>query len=270
MTNTIAAGVVTVSVDDGVATVTLNRPEARNAVNLELCLALREVFEDIDSDDAIRAVLIAGAGSSFCAGADLKERVGRDSAWVRRRRIASFAAYEAIERCAKPVVALVHGAVVGSGGEITMAADFALAAADASFRFPEAHWGTVGATQRLQRVIGKRRAKELLYTNRALSAEEANRLGLVVRVVPAAELLAAGIAMAAAIAKAPPDAMALTKRSVDLGEETTLEMGIRIEMAAIEQNLAVGGWRAGVARFASGESPDGESSTAIDTSGQPA
>ncbi|MGY4710724.1 enoyl-CoA hydratase/isomerase family protein [Mycolicibacterium sp. CBM1] len=254
MTEATTADPVTVSVDDGVATVTLNRPAARNAVNLDLCLALRAVFEDIDSDDTVRVVLIVGAGSSFCAGADLKERVGRDSTWVRRRRIASFAAYEAIERCSKPVVALVHGAVIGSGGEITMAADFALAAAGTSFRFPEAHWGTVGATQRLQRAIGKRRAKELLFTNRALSAEEANQLGLVVAVVPSTELLSAGMAMAATIAKAPPDAMALTKRAVDLGEETTLGMGIRIEMAAIEQNLAAGGWRAGVARFADGES----------------
>ena len=264
MTDTVTASVVTTTVDDGIATVTLNRPGARNAVNLELCLALRAVFEDLDSDDAVRAVLITGAGPSFCAGADLKERSGRDGTWVRRRRIASFAAYDSIERCSKPVIALVHGSVVGSGGEITMAADFAIAAADTSFRFPEAHWGTVGATQRLQRVIGKRRAKELLFTNRVLGAEEAHRLGLVVAVVPAAELLAIGLASAASIAKAPPAAMALTKRTVDLGEETTLSMGIRIEMAAIEQNLAEGSWRAGLERFAAGSSGSNGAAAATD------
>jgi len=149
-------------------------------------------------------------------------------------------------------VALVQGAVVGSGGEITLAADFALAAAGTVFRFPEPHWGTVGATQRLQRAIGKRRAKELLFTNRALAAEEAADLGVVTRIVPADELRTAGDETAASIAKAPPLAISLTKRAVDLGAETDLDRGIRIELAAIEQCLADGGWRDSVARFTAG------------------
>ncbi|MEV5544125.1 enoyl-CoA hydratase/isomerase family protein [Saccharopolyspora shandongensis] len=233
---------------DGVAHVRLARPEARNAVDLPMCLRLREVFEEIDDSDA-RVVLLSARGPSFCAGADLKERTDKDAAWVRRRRIASFAAYAAIEQCRHPVVALVHGAVVGSGGEVTMAADFAIAADDAVFRFPEPHWGTVGATQRLQRAIGKRRAKELLFTNRPMRAAEALKLGVVARVVPADELTATGAEVAAAIAKAPPLAIQLTKRAVDLGGETDLDRGIRIEMSAIEQNLADGGWRDGVQRF---------------------
>jgi len=243
---------VRLDVADGIARVELVRPEVRNALDLPMCRQLRAVFEEIDANEDIRAVLLSARGPVFCAGADLKERTGKDAAWVRRRRVAAFAAYAAIEQCRVPVVALVHGAVVGSGGEITLAADFAIAAEGTVFRFPEAHWGTVGATQRLQRVIGKRRAKELLFTNRTLDAAEATGLGIVTRVVAPAKLAATGDETAVSIAKAPPLAIALTKRAVDLGAETDLDRGIRIEMAAIEQCLADGGWRDGIARFAAG------------------
>ena len=231
-----------------VARVTLNRPGSRNALDLPMCLALRAVFEALDADPDVRVVLLDAAGPVFCAGADLKERQGRDEAWVRSRRLAAFAAYEAIERCSKPVIAVVHGPCVGSGGEIAMACDFAVAARAATFRFPEPQWGTVGATQRLQRAIGKRRAKELLFTGRAMPADEAHGLGLVARLADDAG--AAAEEAAAAIAKAPPLAMALTKQAMDLGEEVALATGIRIELAAIERVLADGGWRRGIESFA--------------------
>ncbi|MEU1521160.1 enoyl-CoA hydratase/isomerase family protein [Nocardia rhamnosiphila] len=243
---------VRLAVADGIARVELVRPEARNALDLPMCRQLREAFEEIDADEDVRVVLVSARGPVFCAGADLRERTGKDAGWVRRRRVASFAAYAAIEQCRVPVVALVQGAVVGSGGEITLAADFAIAAEGTVFRFPEPQWGTVGATQRLQRAIGKRRAKELLFTNRALDAAEAADLGLVTRVVPPGRLADTGEETARTIAKAPPLAIALTKRAVDLGAETDLDRGIRIELAAIEQCLADGGWRDGVARFAAG------------------
>ncbi|MFJ8932802.1 enoyl-CoA hydratase/isomerase family protein [Streptomyces sp. NPDC102364] len=235
---------------DGVAHVELVRPRARNAVDLAMCHQLRSAFEEIDAADDVRVVLLSARGPAFCAGADMKERTGRDGAWVRRRRQASFAAYEAIERCRHPVVALVHGPVVGSGGEITLAADFAVAARSATFRFPEPHWGTVGATQRLQRAIGKRRAKELLFTGRSMPATEALDLGVVSRLVPDDLLAETGVEIAQTVAKAPPLAIELTKRAVDLGGETDLDRGIRIEMAAIEQCLSEGSWRDGVERFA--------------------
>lgn len=234
--------------DGPIARVTLNRPKARNALDLPMCHALRDAFVALDASTTIRVVLVDAAGPVFCAGADLKERQGKDEGWVRARRLAAFAAYETIERCCKPVVAVVDGPVVGSGGEIAMACDFILASHAASFRFPEPQWGTVGATQRLQRVIGKRRAKELLFTGRAMPAAEALGLGLVARLVD--DLAAEAEAVAAAIAKAPALAMALTKQAVELGEEVPLTTGIRIELAQIERLLADGGWRAGVERFA--------------------
>jgi enoyl-CoA hydratase/carnithine racemase len=236
--------------ESSVAWVTLNRPEARNALNLPMCHALRAAFEQIDADPQARVVILSSAGPAFCAGADLKERQGRDEAWVRARRVAAFTAYEAIERCRKPVIALVQGAAVGSGGEMAMSCDFIIAADDASFRFPEPQWGTVGATQRLQRLIGRQRAKELLFTGRKMPVEEALRVGLVARVVPAAELEKTGAEVAAAIARAPGAAMALTKHAIDLGSQTTLQAGIQIELAAIERCLNESDWRSGIAEFA--------------------
>jgi enoyl-CoA hydratase/carnithine racemase len=235
--------------EGSVSWVTLNRPEARNALNLPMCHALRETFQRLDEDPEVRVVMLAAAGPVFCAGADLKERKGKDEVWVRARRVASFAAYEAIERCRKPVVALVHGAVVGSGGEMAMSCDFIVAAANTTFSFPEPQWGTVGATQRLQRVIGRQRAKELLFTGRALSAEEALRVGLVARTVSNEELQASAVQIAASIAKAPALALALTKHAVDLGSQTTLQVGIQIELAAIDRCLHETDWRGGVEKF---------------------
>jgi len=244
------ADAVQITVADGIARVTLARPDARNALNLPMCLALAAAFEALDADDAVRVVLLDAHGAVFCAGADMKERVGHDEAWVRARRVAAFRAYETIERCRKPVIALLQGPVVGSGGEIALCCDFALATPAATWRFPEPQWGTVGATQRLQRAIGKRRAKEMLFTGRAMPAEEALATGLVARLVPASGLASAGNEAAAMVAKAPPLAMALTKQAMDLGEEVALMTGIRIELAAIDRNLAEGNWRQGLAVFA--------------------
>jgi enoyl-CoA hydratase/carnithine racemase len=130
-----------------------------------------------------------------------------------------------------------------------MSCDFAIASEKTSFRFPEPQWGTVGATQRLQRVIGKARAKELLFTGRTMPVEEAYQRGLVARVVPHQDLAKTGEEVAASIVAAPPLAMALTKQAVDLGHETDLANGIRIELAAIERCLADGGWRDGIRKF---------------------
>lgn len=233
--------------DGALARVALNRPDARNALNLPMCHALRDAFAELDTDAEVRVVLLSANGPVFCAGADLKERRGKDEAWVRARRRASFAAYDAIERCSKPVVAVLDGPAIGSGGEIALCCDFVIAGRGASFRFPEPQWGTVGATQRLQRVIGKRRAKELLFTGRKMPVDEAYALGLVARVVD--DVSAAADEVAASIAKAPALAMALTKQAVDLGEEVALSTGLRIEMVQIERVLADGAWRQGVESF---------------------
>jgi enoyl-CoA hydratase/carnithine racemase len=233
-----------------IAWLALNRPEARNALNLAMCRALREKFEALDAHADVRVIMLRAEGPSFCAGADLKERRGRDESWVLARRHAAYAAYEAIGRCRKPVVALVHGAVVGSGGEIAMSCDFIVAEEGTTFRFPEPQWGTVGATQRLQRVIGLSRAKDLLLTGRAMEVREAHECGLVARVAPRGELQSAADEIAAAIAKAPPLAMALTKEAMNLGSQVSLAAGLQIEQGAVERCLRESDWREGVEQFA--------------------
>ncbi|MCU4298379.1 enoyl-CoA hydratase/isomerase family protein [Brevibacterium permense] len=229
--------------------VMLNRPEARNAVNLELCLDLIDTFGAIDAE--LPGVVVIGAnGPTFCAGADLKERQEKDSAWIRQRRLASFAAYRAIVRCRVPVIAYLQGAVVGSGGEIALSCDFAYAQDDVSFRYPEVHWGTIGATQRLQRVVGVRKAKELLFTNSVLDAADAVDLGLVQKVINCEDGWDFVLQTAKTIAEAPTSAVQLTKNAIDAGSEVSLDQGLDIELRAIETNLAQGEWKKGLADFA--------------------
>jgi enoyl-CoA hydratase len=228
------------SLREGVATLALNRPEARNALNLEMCLALLEFLDEISRQEAIRVVFIRGNGPLFCGGADLKERAGKGEAWVRERRMKAFAAYEAIEALPMPCVALVHGAAIGSGVEIAAACDFIVATADATFRTPEAQRGTVGATQRLPRVLGKRLAKDLMFTGRALTAEEALRAGFVSRI--SADLRATADEIAKQIVAASPLAMKLAKRCIDRGVEMDPPGARDVEIAAIEEQLASGQW----------------------------
>src|ERR687884_93599 len=202
---------------DGVATIALNRPEVRNALNLEMCEALVEACARVAKDDAVKVVFVRGNGPVFCGGADLKERAGKSEEWVRARRMKAFAAYEALEALPMPCIALVHGAAIGSGVEIAAACDFIVATADATFRTPEAQRGTVGATQRLPRILGKRLAKDLMFTGRALTAEGARAAGFVARIAP--DLEGEKNQLAEAILKAPPRALALAKKTIDRGVE---------------------------------------------------
>ena len=227
------------SVADGVATIALNRPEVRNALNLEMCDALLAVTRKIIEEDA-RVVFVRGNGPVFCGGADLKERQGKSEQWIRERRLKAFAAYEALEALPMPCVALVHGAAIGSGVEIAAACDFIVATTDVTFRTPEAQRGTVGATQRLPRILGKRLAKDMMFTGRALTAEEARAAGFVARIV--ADLEMAKREIAEAIVKAPPVAMRLGKRAIDRGIELDPKGAREAEIEAIEEQLASGQW----------------------------
>jgi len=224
---------------DGVATIALNRPEVRNAVNLEMCEALLAAIKRAVDDDA-RVAFVRGNGPVFCGGADLKERQGKSEQWIRERRLKAFAAYEALEGLPMPCVALVHGPVIGSGVEISTACDFIVATPEVTFKTPEAQRGTVGATQRLPRILGKRLAKDMMFTGRALTAQEALTAGLVARIV--SDLDAAERELAEAIVKAPPLAMRLGKRAIDRGTELDPKGAREAEIEAIEEQLASGQW----------------------------
>jgi len=240
---------VRLDVVDGVATITLNRPEQRNALNQPMCIDLLAAAAAAAEDASVRVVLVRGAGPAFCAGADLKERATMTPDAVRARRLRAFAAYDALERLPQPCFAVVHGPAVGSGCEIATACDFVIAGESASFRYPEATRGTVGATQRLPRIVGKALAKELLFTGRTIGAGEALRIGLVNRVVPDDALDATAAELATAIAAAPPLAMRLTKRAVDEGSAKDPAAALAIELLAIEEALAADEWRAGALAF---------------------
>ncbi len=237
------------AVADGVATITLDRPESRNALNVAMCEGLLQAAASAAADESVRVVLVRANGPVFCAGADLKERKALNEDQVRARRLKAFAAYDALEQLPMPAIAVVHAAAVGSGCEIAAACDFIVATPEASFRTPEALWGTVGATQRLPRVLGKRLAKDLMFTGRALAAGEALAAGLVSRIVPAAELDAALAAIAQTIVAAPPSALRLAKRCIDRGVELDPRGALATELLAIEENLAAGDWRARLAGF---------------------
>jgi enoyl-CoA hydratase len=226
---------IELSVAGGVATIALNRPEVRNALNLEMCEELISAVERLR--DSANLVFVRGNGPVFCGGADLNERKGKSEEWIRARRMKAFAAYAALEALPMPCVALVHGAAIGSGVEIAAACDFIVAAPDATFRTPEAQRGTVGATQRLPRVLGKRLAKDLMFTGRALSAEEARVAGLVSRIQ---DLEKARAEISEAMLKAPPLALRLAKRTIDRGIELDPAGALQAEIEAIDEQLAAG------------------------------
>jgi enoyl-CoA hydratase len=226
----------------GVATITLDRPEARNALNGAMCEDLRRAAMTAAADEKVKIVLVRGAGPVFCAGADLKERPGKTEDDIRARRIKGFAAYHALESLPMPAIAIVHGAALGSGVEIAAACDFIVATPDAVFGTPEVLRGTVGATQRLPRVLGKRLAKDLMFTGRRLSAEEARAAGFVSRVVQPADLENTLQEIQEVIVKASPDVLRYAKQCIDRGVELDPRGALGLELMAIEDQLASGTW----------------------------
>lgn len=224
----------------GVATLTLNRPESRNALNLEMCEGILEATRIAAADDSVRIFFVKAYGPVFCAGADLKERQGMSEAQVRERRMKGFAAYAALEALPMPAIAVVQGPAVGSGCEIAGACDFIVATQDASFRTPEAIRGTVGATQRLPRILGKRLAKDMMFTGRTLSAEEAKQAGLISRLV--VDLDAEILKITQTILEAPAQSLRLAKRCIDRGVELDPKGALEVEIEAIEEQLKAGNW----------------------------
>jgi enoyl-CoA hydratase len=229
-------------IESGVATITLDRPEARNALNGAMCEDLRRAAMTAAADEKVKIVLVRGAGPVFCAGADLKERPGKTEDDIRARRIKGFAAYHALESLPMPAIAIVHGAALGSGVEIAAACDFIVATPDAVFGTPEVLRGTVGATQRLPRVLGKRLAKDLMFTGRRLTAEEARAAGFVSRVVQPADLENTLQEIQEVIVKASPDVLRYAKQCIDRGVELDPRGALGLELMAIEDQLASGTW----------------------------
>ena len=217
----------------GVALVTLNRPRALNALSFQLLLRLAEVVEALDADPACRAIVITGAGTrAFAAGADVAELAEQTPGTLASS--AGFRGWDRVAAVATPTIAAVRGYALGGGAELALACDMLVAADTATFGQPEINLGVIpggGGTQRLARAIGKGRTMELVLTGRRMDAGEAERLGIVTRVVPAAGTLAAALDLAAAVAAQPPQAVRAAVAAVRAAFETPLAEGLAVERA---------------------------------------
>jgi enoyl-CoA hydratase/carnithine racemase len=252
-------GPVRLEVSDGVATVTLERPEALNAISTGLAVALAAAVEPLATDPAVRAVVLAGAGDrAFSVGADLKERAGLDDHGWFVQREAFRRGFAAVRRCPLPTVAAVFGYALGGGAELALACDLVVAADDATFGLPEVRLGLVpagGGTQLLVRRVGRSAAKDLVLTGRRVDAAEALRLGLADRVVPRAELPAAARGLAAEIAGNAPTAVRLAKWAIDLGADLAQEAAMEVEDQAWRRAVLSDDRREGIAAWVEGRDP---------------
>jgi len=248
-----AGGPVRLEVEAGIATVTLDRPEALNAISTELARALAATFEPLATRRDLRAVVLTGAGDrGFCAGADLKERSGFDDhGWFVQREVFRRA-FGSVRRCPLPTVAAVFGFALGGGCELALACDLVVAADDAALGLPEVRLGLVpagGGTQLLVRRVGRSVAKDLVLTGRRVDAAEARRLGLVDRVVPRTGLQQAARGLAAEIAANAPTAVRLAKWALDLGADLAQEAGLEVEDQAWRRAVLSDDRREGIAAW---------------------
>lgn len=218
-----------------IAVVTLDRPKALNALNAETLGELGSAFEDLAADQAIRAVLLTGAGGrAFAAGADIRELAAMPAEEGRAFALRGQGVFRRMETLAKPVIACIQGFALGGGCELAMACTFRIAADDAHLGQPEVKLGIIagyGGTQRLPRLVGRGAALKLLLTGAIIDAREALRIGLVDEVVPAPDLMTRGEALAMEICANAPMAIAETLHAVDEGLSLPLELALLCEAA---------------------------------------
>jgi enoyl-CoA hydratase len=238
-----------------VAVLTLNRPKALNALSGLLMRALDETLTALESDDAVRCVVLEGAGRAFAAGADVSAMATGDAAETLPDELDLWARVRAFE---KPLIAAVHGYALGGGCELAQACDIVIAADDARFGLPEVGLGIIpgaGGTQLTPRAIGKSLAMELVLAGRTLTADEALAHGLCSRVVAREALHDEAVALATTIASRPPIAVRLAKRAVAEAYETSLEAGIAHERAAFETAFASEDAHEGIRAFVEKRTP---------------
>ena len=239
----------------GVATITLDVPGKFNRVSMNARDELRGVFEELDRDDAIRFVVLAGAGEAFTAGGDIPGFL-QPSAWDVSRLADNVAAPE---RCTKPVLAALRGYCLGVGLELALACDFRIASDDAQLGFPEVTIGMIpgsGGTQRLARLVGLGRAKDIVMRGRRIGAEEALALGLVTEVVPADELEAAAARLVDELSRHSPLALAMAKRVLNQAYEGPLSQGLELEGLAYGLLQQSHDFREGVEAFSEKRKPE--------------
>ena len=242
-----------------VGVVTLNRPKALNALNAELIAELDLALDGFEVDPAIGCVVLAGSDKAFAAGADIKEMQNFSYPAVYLDDF--ITAWERLSRFRKPVVAAVAGYALGGGCELAMMCDLIIAADNAQFGQPEIKLGVMpgsGGTQRLTRIVGKAKAMDLILTGRMMGAEEAERSGLVARVVAAAQLREEAMKTAEIIAGMSLPIVIMAKESINRAYETTLAEGIRFERRLFHSMFAIADQKEGMAAFVEKRPPDFE------------
>jgi enoyl-CoA hydratase len=240
-----------------VGLITLNRPDAMNALNSALIAELGEAVDGFEADPAIGCMVITGSEKSFAAGADIKEM--QSKSYMEAYLGDFITPWERVSRARKPVVAAVSGYALGGGCELAMMCDFILAADTAKFGQPEINLGTMpgaGGTQRLTRFVGKSKAMEMCLTGRMMDAQEAERAGLVSRVVPASDLVEEAVKVAGKIAAMSLPATMMTKEAVNRAYETTLAEGVRFERRLFHSLFASEDQKEGMAAFVDKRSPN--------------
>lgn len=242
-----------------VGLITLNRPKALNALSPALMRELAAAIDGFESDDGIGAIVITGSEKAFAAGADIKEMQTKTYMDVFKADFIT-AEWERVSRCRKPVIAAVAGFALGGGCELAMMCDFIIAADNAKFGQPEINLGIIpgaGGTQRLPRFVGKSKAMEMVLLGQArmMDAAEADRVGLVSRVVPLANLLDDALATAAKIAELSMPVVMMAKESVNRAFESTLSEGVRFERRLFHSGFAVEDQKEGMAAFVEKRKP---------------
>lgn len=234
-----------------VVCIKLNRPEALNALNNQMMGELTTVLKEAEADNDIRAIVLTGSEKAFAAGADIKEIASKTFMDVYQEDFIT-ANWEEATKCRKPIIAAVAGYALGGGCELAMMCDFIIAGDNAKFGQPEINIGVIpgaGGTQRLTRLIGKSKAMEMVLTGRFMEVEEAERSGLVSRVVPVDQLVDEAIKVAEKIASYSAPAVMMAKECVDVAYETTLDQGMRFERRVFHSLFSTEDQKEGMSAF---------------------
>ncbi len=244
---------------DGIALVTLNRPKSMNALCNELIGELGVVFHQIEEDPDVAVVILTGGEKVFAAGADIKE-IGQIATPLAAHQFTSrvHSVFDKIEGCSKPVIAAVAGFALGGGCELALACDFRIAADNATFGLPEIKLGLIpggGGTQRLPRLIGVGRAKELLFTGNSINAQEGYRIGLVNKVVPTESLMSEAAKIARKLVKQPAVALQMNKLAVSEGMNMDLHSALSHESRCVEVLVSTADRKEGVQAFVEKREP---------------
>ncbi len=233
-----------------VALITLNRPKALNALNSQVMKDISAALDELEHDDQVGAVVLTGSERAFAAGADIKEM--QPKSYMDMFLVDQFAGWERLTAFRKPIIAAVAGFALGGGCELAMMCDILIAADTAKFGQPEIKLGIIpglGGSQRLTRAVGKAKAMDLVLTGRNMDAEEAERAGLVSRVVPAAELISTALETADTIAGLSLPSVMVAKEAVNRAFETTLSEGLRFERRVFQSLFATEDQKEGMTAF---------------------